>query len=213
MRKFALVLLSVLIGQGMWATTSFGAGACCLRDGSCTQEDTEGDCIANLGIYQGEGTDCPTTVCPSVEITNVSVDREADPTYQRLDTIGYTIEYTVVAATLGETYDLKAIVKPRFGKACKKPPPKRGSKGKAIGKDYGVGEGDHIMTIERRPNDPDKHYWIPKCAKEDKHVKVKYILKLYNAGTTDLVCKDTHIEYDQFYVESASGGNTCTACH
>ena len=211
MRKFALVLLSVLIVQGMWATTSFGAGACCFLDGSCSYPYSEVDCVADGGIYKGEGTDCSTTVCPSVDITDVSVDRDPNPVYQRGDAIEYTVKYTVVAATPGETYDVKAIVKPRFGKGCKKELPKKGFRGKAIGKDYGVGEDNYTMLIDSRPNNPDKYYKVPNCAKEDKHVTVKYILKLYNAGTTDLVCKYTHIESGQLIVESPSP--PCTGCH
>ena len=224
MKAFALVLLSVLTVPGPWAAVSFGeTGACCLLDGSCT-EGTEEDCEAIGGVYQGDYTDCVSTGCPSVNITKVSVDRQGDPTYQRLDPITYTVEYTVVAATPGETYDVKAVVKPRFGKGCKKEPPKKGMKGKAVARDYDVEEGDQVLTIDYKPNNPEKHYVIPNCAKEDKYVTVKYILKLYNAGTTELLAEDRHVEADQIFVQPSGGGGgggvhhslpgyDCSDCH
>jgi hypothetical protein len=38
-------------------------GACCFLDGSCTF-GTSGDCDALSGVYQGDGTNCDTAVCP-----------------------------------------------------------------------------------------------------------------------------------------------------
>ncbi len=39
-----------------------GVGACCLPDGSCTI-DSEGNCTANGGTFQGDGTVCEDVVC------------------------------------------------------------------------------------------------------------------------------------------------------
>jgi len=211
MKRFLLVLFSVVVVLGIASTVSFAeTGACCLLDGTCT-EGTEEDCNTVGGVYQGDDTDCTMAECPSVQITDVSVDRQPDPTYQRGDSITYTVEY-VIHAVLSATYDVKSIVKPRFGKGCKKEPPKTGRKGTAKGEASDVDDGSHVMTIDYRPNNAEKHYVIPQCANEDKHVTVKYIIKLYNPGTTELVAKDVHIERKQVFVEATDGGGGCY-CH
>jgi hypothetical protein len=148
---------------------------------------------------------------PFLDITSVSVDRQP-PDYQRGDPITYTIAYSLTNVPSGATYDVKGIVKPLFEKNCKKEPPKTGRKGTANGQAYDVGEGSYVMTIDYRPNNPEKHYVIPRCAEEDKHVTIKYIVKLYNPGTTELVAKDVHIERKQVFVESTGGGGGCY-CH
>ncbi len=40
-------------------------GACCYSDGSCTDEPDQATCEGAGGAYQGDGTACATTVCPS----------------------------------------------------------------------------------------------------------------------------------------------------
>ena len=41
-----------------------GTGACCLPDGSCTDDITPGDCEAVLGTYQGDDVRCSSVSCP-----------------------------------------------------------------------------------------------------------------------------------------------------
>jgi hypothetical protein len=163
--------------------------------------------FANSGTHQFDNVILTT---PSVQITSVSVDLE---TYQRRDPITYTIGYTIADGIPGATYDLKTIVKPRFGKNCRKEPPKTGIKGTAKAFVYELEDGDYLLTIDYRPNNSTKHYIIPKCAKEEKHITVKYKLKLYKAGTTEYVTSDSHIEEDQFFIESSVSHNSCAACH
>jgi hypothetical protein len=159
----------------------------------------------------------PASVCAeTAAITHVSVDRQEDPChpyYYSKDPITYTVEYTIADLMPDITYDMKIVVKPRFGRNCKKKPPRKGMRGTAKGLAYDVGEGSHVMTIDCRPNNPEKHYVIPKCAK-DGWTEVKYILKLYNTDTDELVVKVTYVEEEQLFVaDPASTVIDCSACH
>ena len=41
-------------------------GACCFLDGSCLDDQSEGNCIFQGGIYQGAGTSCDLVYCPEL---------------------------------------------------------------------------------------------------------------------------------------------------
>ncbi len=159
----------------------------------------------------------PASVCAeTAEITYVSVDRQEDPChpyYYSRDPVTYTIEYTVADLMPDVTYDVTIVVKPRFGRKCKKEPPRKGMRGTAKGTAHDVSEGSHVMTVDYRPNNPERHYVIPKCAK-DGWTDVKYILRLYNTGTDELVVKDVHVEEEQLFVADTSSTIVdCSACH
>jgi hypothetical protein len=214
MKRLLLLVLPMVMIFWAWNSVSFAeTGACCLRDGSCI-EGSQGDCDLAAGIYQGDYTECTSAECPSVQITDVSVDREGHachPYYYPGSPIAYTVEY-VVGAAASTTYDMKVVVKPRSGKKCKRRPPRKGMKGTARGLDYDIGQGPGTMTVEYRPNNPDKQYVVPKCAKYGS-INVRYIVKLYNADTGELVATDTYTKRDQMLVTDPSSRVPCTVCH
>jgi hypothetical protein len=74
-----------------------GVGACCLANGSCTPTSA-GDCVAQGGLYQGDGTDCGTANCPqpmgaccffdsSCSVTTAVICGAQGGTYQGDDTV------------------------------------------------------------------------------------------------------------------------------
>ncbi|MBU0639874.1 MAG: hypothetical protein KKB50_13480 [Planctomycetes bacterium] len=42
-------------------------GACCLENGDCVPDQTEAECLAQLGTWQGEGVSCDPNPCPQPE--------------------------------------------------------------------------------------------------------------------------------------------------
>jgi hypothetical protein len=65
-------------------------GACCLTDGSCVDGLLEGECDAQGGTYQGDGTDCSTVSCPQ-PLANDNCDTAeviTTPYFSSFDTSG-----------------------------------------------------------------------------------------------------------------------------
>ena len=88
----------------------FPIGACCFTDGSCTNE-TEFECTADGGTYQGDGTDCADATCPEATGACCHVDGsctvttqiECDGTYQGDGTTCADVDCTHTGACCHET--------------------------------------------------------------------------------------------------------------
>jgi hypothetical protein len=55
-------LLSVV---GVWGSDCTPVGACCLPQGGCSEAETEADCLAAGGNYNGDNSTCDFAGCPS----------------------------------------------------------------------------------------------------------------------------------------------------